>query len=191
MLAASLVLADEDQSVTPYEPDWAKDTPVPDWAKHAPEQASPRSGIPSVPWERPSSKVLTVFVNHFSDVEALYKRPLGRTDGEWVYALDRVARSAADYAIGIDLLSRLHWQPQDRAAIEAYLAYLRQMLASDIRTLDGAVSNSELAVIREEARSLRNDIRAFDDFVASMTATLAALPSPTPSQRSTPKEQAF
>lgn len=119
------------------------------------QDKSTRSGMPSLPWETPSSKVLTVFVNHVSDVEALYKRSMTHSDGEWVYAVDRVARSAADYAIGVDLLSRLHWQP-----------HVRLMLTNDIQTVDGAVNNSQLAVIREEARSLRNDIRTFDSFIA-------------------------
>jgi hypothetical protein len=144
------------------------------------EPATSKSGMPSLPWETQSNKVLTVFVNHVSDVEALYNRPMTQHDGEWVYAVDRVARSAADYAIGVDLLSRLHWQPQDKTAIKAYLGYVRQMLTSDIATLDGAVNNSQLAVIREEGRSLRNDIRAFDDFIASMVATVSALPAATP-----------
>jgi hypothetical protein len=141
-----------------------------------------KSGMPALPWETPSSKVLTVFINHISDVEALYKRPLSHTDGEWVYAVDRVACSAADYAIEVDLLSRLHWQPEDKVAINAFLAYVQQMLTSDIRSLDGAVNNGQLAVIREEARSLRNDIRTFNEFVASMSATVSALPAATPPQ---------
>jgi hypothetical protein len=52
------------------------------------------------------------------------------------------------------------------------------MLTYDIRTLDGAVTNSELAVIREGARSLRDDILAFDGFIASMIGTVSLLPAP-------------
>ena len=136
--------------------------------------------MPSLPWETPSRKVLRVFANHVSDAQALYKRPMSKNDGEWVYAIDRVARSAADYAAAVDLLSKLHWQPQDRGEIKGYLDLLRAGLAIDVATLDGAVNNSQLPVIREEARSLRNDIRAFDSFIASMIATVSALPTATP-----------
>ena len=141
-----------------------------------------RSGMPSLPWETPSSKVLTVFINHVSDVEALYKRPMNMHDGEWVYAIDRVARSAADYAVSVDLISRLHWQPEDRPTIKSYSAFLREMLRNEVDTLDSAVGNTQLAVIREEARSLRNDIREFDTFISSMIAAVDAPRSPSPPQ---------
>jgi hypothetical protein len=140
--------------------------------------------MPSLPWQTPSNEVLGVFADHISDVEALYKRPLSKGDGEWVYVMDRVARSAADYAAAVDLLCKLHWQSQDTAAVKQYLDLLRAGLVIDVATLDGAVNNSQLAVIREETRSLRNDIRSFDTFVASMIATLAAPPSPAPPQQS-------
>jgi hypothetical protein len=153
------------QKIAEPGPARASETAVPTPDEGRDGTALPRSGI-------------TVFVNHVSDVEALYKRPMTKNDGEWVYAVDRVARSAADYAIGVDLLSRLHWQSQDKTAIKSYLDYIRQMLTYDIRTLDGAVNNSELAVIREGARSLRDDIRAFDGFIASMTGTVSLLPAP-------------
>lgn len=162
-------------------PQWTTEGATPSPGEGQDATAVSKSGMPSLPWETPSSRVLTVFINHVSDIESLYRRPMSKNDGEWVYAADRVARTAADYAVGVDLVSRLHWQPQDANAIKSYLGYVRQMLTVDLQTLDAAVSNSQLAVIREEARSLRNDIRTFDSFIASMTATVSALPSATPS----------
>jgi hypothetical protein len=135
----------------------------------------------------PSFEAVSVFGKHLSDIRALDNRSMSKNDTEWCNRTFLVARSAEDYAIGVDTLSKLHWQPEDKPVIKAYLDYIREMLTNDVNMLDRAVNNAEVAVIREEAKSLRNDIRAFETLVDSMMAAVAARPSPTPSRRSTPK----
>jgi hypothetical protein len=140
----------------------------------------PKSEIASPPGERPSQKIVRIFGNHQHDSAALFKRAMNRNEWDAVNAINIAASSTYESAVAVNVLSMLHWGHEDVGIMTNYLRHVRSGLATDIEMLTNVMNHSELVGTREEARSLRDDMRAFDAYIAEMIATVSALPPAKP-----------
>jgi hypothetical protein len=141
----------------------------------------PKSQVPSPVLERPSQKFVRLFSDQERDSAAMFKRAIDRNEWDGVNAINIAASSTYESAVAVDLISMLHLRREDVGTVVDYLGHVRSGLAVDINMLNKIIDSTQVAVIREQARSLRNDMRAFDMYIGDMVKSFTTVSSGTPS----------